>query len=163
TEDHPVSYLEFEGEIPAGSYGAGSMSVWDRGTYEAEKFRDDEVIFTLRGRRAQARYALFRAGKQQRDWMIHRMDPPQRPIEPMPEQMEPMLPRPGRLPRKKDAWGFEIAWGGVRAIAYSRPGTLRLRDAELRDVSSSFPDVRRLNRRLGMTTMVLDGEIVLLD
>src|SRR4051794_17424742 len=63
TEDHPVEYLEFEGEIPAGSYGAGTMSIWDRGTYECEKFRDDEVIFTLHGERVDARYALFHAGK----------------------------------------------------------------------------------------------------
>jgi len=50
TEDHPMEYLVFEGTIPAGQYGAGGMTVWDTGTYETEKWRDEEVIFTLTGR-----------------------------------------------------------------------------------------------------------------
>ena len=38
TEDHPLEYLDFHGEIPKGEYGAGTMTIWDRGTYVAEKF-----------------------------------------------------------------------------------------------------------------------------
>ena len=41
TEDHPLKYLEFEGEIPAGNYGAGTMAVWDSGGFELEKWRDE--------------------------------------------------------------------------------------------------------------------------
>ena len=59
TEDHPLEYLEWAGEIPKGEYGAGTMGIWDSGTYEAEKFRDGEVIATFHGERLQGRYALF--------------------------------------------------------------------------------------------------------
>src|SRR3546814_10359934 len=50
TEDHPMEYATFSGAIPAGQYGAGTMTIWDEGRYELEKWRDDEVIFTLEGR-----------------------------------------------------------------------------------------------------------------
>src|ERR687893_709906 len=60
TEDHPLEYLEFHGEIPAGQYGAGTMTIWDRGTYEVHKFRADEVMVTFHGERVRGRYVLFR-------------------------------------------------------------------------------------------------------
>src|SRR5256714_12945610 len=60
TEDHPMEYLTFEGDIPAGEYGGGSMRVWDTGTYEAYKWDDREVTITLHGERVQGRYVLFR-------------------------------------------------------------------------------------------------------
>ena len=100
TEDHPLEYLEFEGEIPKGEYGAGTMLVWDRGTYDAEKFRDDEVIATFHGERLNGRYALFRT--RENDWMIHRMDPPADPTyEPFPSPTPSAVgdePRPTRSP-----------------------------------------------------------------
>ena len=73
-EDHPLEYNTFEGTIPKGEYGAGTIKVWDSGTYELEKWRDGEIIFRFDGKRLHGRYVLFRAGGP-KDWMIHRMDP----------------------------------------------------------------------------------------
>ncbi|MGB4777587.1 non-homologous end-joining DNA ligase, partial [Microbacterium sp.] len=79
TEPHPIEYLTFAGEIPKGQYGAGTMTVWDTGTYEAEKWREDEIIFTLTGRPGgpltAVRLALIRtqgAGEKSQ-WLLHRM------------------------------------------------------------------------------------------
>src|SRR5207248_1406781 len=43
TEDHPLEYLDFEGDIPRGEYGAGTMRVWDRGTYDLIKWEPKKV------------------------------------------------------------------------------------------------------------------------
>ena len=59
TEEHPLEYLDFQGEIPAGSYGAGTMTIWDRGTYECLKWEPRKVEVALQGERVQGRYALF--------------------------------------------------------------------------------------------------------
>ena len=55
TEDHPLEYLEFEGEIPAGEYGAGTMRIWDRGTYECHKWEEEKVIVSFAGERLSGR------------------------------------------------------------------------------------------------------------
>ena len=106
TEDHPLEYLTFHGEIPQGQYGAGSMTVWDTGTYEAEKLRDDEVIVTLHGERVDGKYALFQTKGDQ--WMIHRMSPPAGPdaragaARPAPDVRDA---RPMHSPRDDDELG----------------------------------------------------------
>ena len=161
TEDHPLDYLDFEGEIPKGEYGAGEVTIWDRGTYEAEKFEPEKVVVRLDGERVRGRYALFRTRGD--DWLIHRMDPPEDGREPMPERIEPMKATLARLPADERAWAFEIKWDGVRAIAYCEPGRVRLESRNLRDVTTQYPEVAGIARELGGRSAVLDGELVAFD
>ncbi|HEU4598360.1 MAG TPA: non-homologous end-joining DNA ligase, partial [Solirubrobacterales bacterium] len=163
TEDHPLEYLEWEGEIPAGEYGAGTMKIWDSGTYTLEKWEPEKVMVEFNGERLRGRYALFRAGKAEKDWMIHRIDPPARERDPFPEKVVPMLPRLSQLPRDDGNWAVEVKWDGVRAIAYCRPGRLELQTRNLNDVTAQYPEVRRLARQLGSRDAVLDGELVAFD
>jgi bifunctional non-homologous end joining protein LigD len=162
TEDHPLEYLEFEGEIPKGEYGAGTMSVWDRGTFEAEKFREKEVIATFHGERLNGRYALFHT--RGNDWLIHRMDPPEDPgYEPMPDRIQPMLARSGSLPRDEQKFGFEVKWDGIRTVLFCDHGHLYLQGRNFTDFTSRYPEVRELARELGARRLVLDGEVVAFD
>jgi bifunctional non-homologous end joining protein LigD len=163
TEDHPLEYLDFEGEIPAGEYGAGTMRVWDRGTYECHKWEPGKVVFSFAGERLSGRYALFRAGSAEKDWMIHRIDPPARQRDPFPESVVPMLARLAELPAGGEGWAVEVKWDGVRAIAYCRPGRLELQTRNLNEVTAQYPEVRRLARQLGSRDAVLDGELVAFD
>jgi bifunctional non-homologous end joining protein LigD len=162
TEDHPLEYLDFHGEIPAGEYGAGTMKIWDRGTYETHKWRDVEVMITFHGERLHGRYVLFRTDGK--NWMIHRMDPPEDPDrEPMPERIEPTLARTGPLPRDDGSWAYEIKWDGVRAIGYAEGGRLRLASRNGRDITPRYPELRELGRALAGHEAVLDGEVVAFD
>jgi bifunctional non-homologous end joining protein LigD len=161
-EDHPLDYIDFAGRIPAGSYGAGEVSIWDAGTYETEKWRDDEVMVVLHGERVQGRYVLFRTDGE--NWMIHRMDPPQDPgREPLPERVKPMLAKLAARPPTGRGWAFEFKWDGIRAIAFIEDGRLRLQSRNLEDVTRRYPELRALAERLGTHSAVLDGELVALD
>jgi bifunctional non-homologous end joining protein LigD len=163
-EDHPLDYIGFHGEIPAGNYGAGEVSIWDHGTYTLEKWRRDEVIVVFAGERLRGRYALFQAGREERDWMIHRMDPPvDADAEEMPDFVAPMLAKLSTLPADESQWAFEVKWDGVRAIAHSEPGQLRLLSRNGNDVTAAYPELRALNRTLGSHRAILDGEIVAFD
>jgi len=121
TEDHPLSYLDLEGHIPEGEYGGGRMTVWDRGTYECEKWSRSDVMITLHGERAEGRYVLFRTGGTQ--WMLHRMDPPRDPgRRPMPAELRPVPLVASALPEDQEAWSFEAAWGGHRVMVCPKVG-----------------------------------------
>ena len=162
TEDHPLEYIGFEGTIPAGSYGAGEVTVWDSGAYECEEFRDGKVVVRLHGDRVSGRYALYRMDGD--DWRVHRTDRPADPSrEPLPERIVPMLARLGGLPGDQDAYGFEIKWDGIRAVGYWEPGRWRLESRNLRDITGTWPEVRAIGRQLGARSAVLDGEIVAFD
>ena len=119
------------------------MRIWDRGTYETHKFDDAKVEVTFHGERLHGRYGLFPLKKRKgeppgKDWMIHRMDPPEDPDrEPMPERLVPMLakPSPHGLPPDDERWAYEIKWDGVRALAYSEPGRIRFESRNRNDIT----------------------------
>ena len=60
-------------------------------------------------------------------------------------------------------WAYEIKWDGVRAIAYSTPGELRLESRNLKEITGQYPELARLNRALSSHAAILDGEIVAFD
>jgi bifunctional non-homologous end joining protein LigD len=162
TEDHPLEYLDFAGEIPAGEYGGGRMSIFDHGTYETDKWRPDEIGVTFHGDRTSGRYVFFQTDGN--DWMVRRMDPPEPGWESMPEAIEPMLAAPGGgLPSDDQDWGYEMGWGGRRTLAYVSGGRVRLTATDGSDVTSWYPEIRPLGPALAPVEAVLDGELVAFD
>lgn len=189
TEDHPLEYAAFAGDIPAGEYGGGHVDIWDAGTYRLHKWRDGkEVIVTLFGRPdgglgGVAKFALIHTGsgggtKAARNWLIHRMetDPedlngprsggyPEPSAVAMPDDIPPMTAHPGAVTDFGDEsdWAFEMKWDGVRIIASLAGGAVRLTSRSGRDETASYPDVVESLSKINCETAVLDGEIVVVD
>lgn len=161
TEDHPMDYADFSGEIPEGEYGGGKVMLWDRGTYETQKWSDREVMVVLHGERSEGRFVLIATGGK--NWLIHRMDAPGAGYEAMPEHVKPMLATAGSLPKDDGDWIYEFKWDGVRAVVYVEGGRVTALSRNDKDLTASFPELREMGEFLGSRQAVLDGEIVAFD
>ena len=103
TENHPLDYATFEGIIPEG-YGAGTVIVWDTGTYEnrtekdgkkvsmAQAFKDGHILIELHGKKLKGQYALIRFKDEERNWLFIKMkdkyaDARRNPVKTEPESV----------------------------------------------------------------------------
>ena len=67
-EDHPVDYITFEGTIPQGGYGAGTVKIWDKGSFKLKRRTKDMYEFWLKGKRLKGKYALVRF--KEKNWLL---------------------------------------------------------------------------------------------
>lgn len=77
-EDHPRSYIGFEGEIPEGEYGAGTVRIWDKGTYTLLNKKPEKLIFELNGRKLRGKFVLLQTRfatdkRKQKTWLFFKM------------------------------------------------------------------------------------------
>ena len=162
TEDHPLSYADFEGDITEGEYGGGAVAIWDRGTYETEEWSEGKVKVVLHGSRVEGRYVLFRTGG--RNWMMHRMSPLPPGYLPMPARVVPMMATLAEsLPADDERWAYEMKWDGVRAVVHVDGGRATAWSRNDIDITATYPELRGLAESMGATQAVLDGELVALD
>lgn len=169
TEDHPLEYGTFAGTIPKGEYGAGTVTIWDHGHYDLEKWNDHEVIATLHGSAGgglggSKRLALIKTGE---NWLIHLMKE-QHAQAPAADGgragfVSPMLAvLAGARDASGDDWAYELKWDGIRCVAVVNGEKVRLYSRNHNDVSASYPELVEELAGLGLDA-VLDGEIVAFD
>jgi len=72
-ENHPLDYAYFEGKIPEGEYGAGTVQIWDKGTYETEKWNENEIIVHINGGKLNGRFYLVKFKKQENAWLFFKV------------------------------------------------------------------------------------------
>jgi DNA ligase D-like protein (predicted 3'-phosphoesterase) len=70
-EDHSLAFGDFEGVIPEGEYGAGTVEIWDKGSYMVHEWTDDRIEITLEGSRFSGRYCMIRFHRKgEREWLL---------------------------------------------------------------------------------------------
>ena len=69
-EDHGLESIDFEGDIEEGSYGAGRVNIWDKGTYEIETNRPNKIVFHLHGKKLEGRYTLLQMKRGGDQWLL---------------------------------------------------------------------------------------------
>ena len=168
-EDHPLDYATFEGEIPKGEYGAGTVEIWDSGTYElVEEKRDGGLTVRLHGKKLDGTWGLVPAklGGDEKNWLLIRKREegtataaPSRTYAPM----LATLAETKQMPRG-DGWEYEIKWDGYRIVSRVAGGEAQLRTRKDQDYTQRFENVaRELVRALKTPDCVVDGEVCALD
>ena len=161
-EDHPLDYADFEGEIPAGQYGAGTVEIWDRGTYElVEEKKDGGLTVRLHGSRLEGLWTLVPAhldGKE-KNWLLLRKD-----VGSGAREYAPMLATATDVLPTGEGWAFEPKWDGFRALARVSGGVATFRSRNDNDLTARFAAAARsVGLAVRSPSAVLDGEVCALD
>jgi bifunctional non-homologous end joining protein LigD len=173
-EDHPLEYARFQGEIPKGEYGAGTVEIWDDGTYELlEEKRDGGLTVRLAGRRLRGVWTLVPAALDgdPKNWLLLRKRDESTPPKPRAadaaqrsEPYRPMLATLARELPRGPGWIYEVKWDGYRALCRLRGGEARLWSRTGQDLTERFASIARaLPRALRTPDCVVDGEVCALD
>ncbi|MCE3287122.1 MAG: ligD [Gaiellaceae bacterium] len=162
-EDHPLEYGDFEGTIPAGEYGAGTVEIWDRGTYDLlEEKKNGGLTVRLDGERLDGVWTLVpaRLDGDPKNWLLLRKDAG----EGSAARYRPMLAVSADTLPRGEGWVFEPKWDGFRAIVTVSGGDVSFTSRNDNDLTRRFGDVARAAAlAIRSSDAVLDGEICSLD
>jgi bifunctional non-homologous end joining protein LigD len=184
TEDHPVAYADFEGDIPPGEYGGGHVDVWDRGTWLPESdsesaWRAGRLAFTLDGDRLNGRWHLVRtrAGKGPSQWLLMKADDEHAVRgddaetaaaratrrDTLPAFVPPQLATLTDAPPAGPQWLYELKLDGYRLLARVDGADVRIVTRNARDWTDRVPHLRDALAGVGLRGTWLDGELVAAD
>jgi bifunctional non-homologous end joining protein LigD len=180
TEDHPLAYEDFHGVIPPGQYGAGTMTIWDRGRYEVVRAESapaavaaGEVKVILRGRKLRGEWHLVKTNQGKDTWLLFKskdryagsprdsalgIDLAAAREAPLPRALRAMEPGREAAVFSDPAFLFEMRFAGRRAFAAKDGEAARIRGLRRR-----LPEVERDLHRLRAERAVLDGVLVVTD
>lgn len=189
TEDHPISYNQFEGTIPRGNYGAGKVIIWDKGVWIAledprKGYREGKLKFELRGHKLRGHWTLVRMkgrgnGRQDPWLLIKERDNEARPAVPaatetasgpppaareaaLPQALQPELATlVDELPRDPRNWIYEIKFDGYRMLTRAERGKVRLLTRNGNDWTHKLPKLAQALLSMDLPDGWYDGEIIM--
>jgi bifunctional non-homologous end joining protein LigD len=188
-EDHPLEYGAFEGAIPKGQYGGGTVMLWDHGHYRvggddpATALHQGKLHLFLEGEKLRGEWALVRLRREEDQWLLLKVGDALKPsrsawdrsvasgrtlkeiatIPAMPGFVEPMKAKPAtRLP-EGSAWLYELKFDGYRFLGGKAGRQTRLWSRTEKDFTARFPAVATALSDLQADSALVDGELVVTD
>jgi bifunctional non-homologous end joining protein LigD len=159
TEDHPLEYINFEGTIPKGQYGAGQMWIYSRGKYEISREKKNGFHFRLESGELSAEYRMHRT--RENEWLLERVDRPQ--VDWLRNPIEQMLAQSADEPPESEDYLYEVKWDGIRAMIALDEGEIRISSRNRHDITGKFPELLIPDQAFRATSALFDAEIVYLD
>jgi bifunctional non-homologous end joining protein LigD len=185
TEDHPLDYKDFEGVIPEGQYGAGTVVMWDKGTFALHKenlglmIEKGHIVAEFFGQRMRGNYALQKLKKDGKEWLLVKVrdefteekkdEGPGAPSnlerigltkEDNPGFIKPMLATLSEKPFSDDGWIFERKLDGFRCIAVKKGDDITLYSRNMKSLNVGFPEIVDILKKMKSPDFILDGELV---
>lgn len=159
TEDHPIRYINFEGVIPKGQYGAGEMWVFNNGKIKWVKKSAKSYHFTLESKKSSRTYRLFKTGREDQ-WLVE-IDNDIK-YTGYSNRIEPMLASASRSIPDASKYSYEVKWDGIRVLIYFENDEVRIMSRSGREITDRFPELQ-IPDCCKVEHAVLDAEIVVLD
>lgn len=171
-EDHPLDYIDFEGIIPKGNYGAGTVEIFDNGTYvPLEDFdkglKKGHIKFFLNGTKLKGGYSLIKF--KDNNWFIIKTEDEFVGVEKKKNKKIPFKKAPvqlatltDKIPNGKD-WIFEIKYDGYRIVSYVENGKVKMLSRNNVDYTNKFKMIAQNLKKIDKNSFVIDGEVVAFD
>lgn len=162
-EDHPVDYINFEGEIPKGEYGAGKVEIYDKGNYTSKKdlgksIKEGVIKLELNGVKFKGSYNLIKI--KDNNWIIVKSENSlvKNPFNKVDVKLALLS---NEIPKSKD-YVFEIKYDGYRIVAFIENNKIKLISRNHNDFTKKFENIADDLKNISKTC-VLDGEVVVFD
>ena len=188
-EDHPLDYGGFEGTIPKGEYGGGTVMLWDRGKFRAGRaspakaLHEGKLHLFLEGEKLHGEWALVRIREEDNQWLIIKVGEVLKPkarvwdrsvstgramdeiaaTAAMPSFVEPMKAKPATALPSGDGWLYELKLDGYRFLGAKAGSEVRLWSRTENDFTPRFPAVAKALAALKARSALVDGELVVPD